>query len=114
MTIEGPTPEQLALLVDAISEQSSAVSDLRAEIGGQSDALREAKRLTRDASKLARRAITIGAIAVTVGVIAVVIAALAVGQSWRTNDKLDQAETQRQERAVASCEQANDFYEKHN
>lgn len=107
MTNEGPTPEQLAELVETIKEQSSAVVGLRQEISDQSSALTDAKQLTR-------RAITLGGIGLTVGVIGVVVGIFAVGQSWRTNDALNRAETLRQERSIASCEQSNDFYEKHN
>lgn len=104
---ESPTPEQLAELVDTIAGQSAAVIDLRTEISSQSGALQEAKQLTR-------RAIVVAGISLTVGVIGIVVAVFAVGQSWRTNRALEHAETQRQERSVASCEQSNDFYEKHN
>lgn len=100
MTEPGPTREQIADVIESVQTLAGQVRGLRDETARQSGALERS-----------RTALVVVAIAL---VIALAVGVLGAVAGMKANRVLDQNEKDRRERSVASCQQQNDFYEKHN
>lgn len=96
----GPTSAQLGAVIDSVQGLSNQVRGLRNQTAEQSEAL-----------DTARTIMVIAGIAIF---IALAVGALGAFEGWRANDALDRNERERVERAIAACDQTNDFYGKHN
>ena len=93
----GPTPEQFQDLVASVDRLTEQVSSLRAESQRRYDA--------------GKRMLRLGGVLVAVALVVGVYGAVKSHQATRA---LDRAEQQRKERTIASCQQTNDFYRRHN